>query len=85
MSNDFDGTLSSVPRAEAVKRLRTNEALEEALEKANKDIQVLAEALSEISKEMHRMGGGINAITYETELADKYKELANKHLKEGGV
>ena len=55
------------------------------LEQANKDIQVLAEALSEISKEMHRMGGGINAITYETELADKYKELANKHLKEGGV
>ncbi len=53
MSDGFDGTLSSVSRAEAMKRLRTNEALEEDLIRANKDIQVLAKQVENFVSLFH--------------------------------
>jgi len=48
MKNTFDGTLKSVARSEAMKRLRTNEALEEE----NEEMQsLLKQIFSDITKD----------------------------------
>ena len=56
--------------------------LREELEKANKDIQVLAEALSDIDIYIRHFPANIAWMKIKGD-GKKYKELANKHLEKG--